>query len=240
MKETILKESIGYIGTNSSFHKNIYYSNIVKEFGRAIREKGLDKAFQDEYVFQESSYDEERFRVVNHLANFPNLTVALSKNSFPILFEGYVIPEIHVKEYELNEGVLDLIKKIVDWIGTKFAAVFLRNTKRKELVQKVADGLKENPNELPNKISEAMRNNPNIPHTSIQNIKPAVEAGKQQTNGNLQASHDYVNSIPKPVLKEGSLEELESLIFEASPIFDWWRSAGDFRLRSAHAYINVD
>jgi hypothetical protein len=218
MKYEMLRESVGYHGTIPAFKKNLRYSAIVKEFGRAIKQEGVDKAFYNEYLYHESSYDEERFRIVSQLSLYPNLTVQLSEASSQILFEGYFKPILDDEPYQLDEGVMDMIKKIIEWIGGKFAVVFLRGKKRKELVKAAAEDMKDNPTALPDKISEAMKANQSLPKENHQVIKQAVEAGKAQAQGNNLPAQQLAQNLPKPAsTKVESFKTLEKLIYEDTP-----------------------
>jgi hypothetical protein len=219
MKYEMLKEGVGYNGPTSSFKKNLKYSQIVKEFGAAIKEKGINKAYHDEYLYHESSYDEERFRIINKLAMRPNLVMKLAENSSPILFEGYVRMAPPKETELLDEGVLDAMKSVVNWINTKFANIFLRDKKRRDLVDKAAADLKENPNELQDKIADAMKRHKEIPQTNIHNIRTSVEVGKKAEQGDPHAVDNYVSSIKQPAMKNESFKHFENnLIKEAAPI----------------------
>jgi hypothetical protein len=104
LKLKMLKESLGYQGTN--FEANLNFSNLIKDYGTAIREDGLMEA----YV---SFMNKENIKVMNYLNENIGSVLALSAVSSPLLLEGYYENNSDDYSANLNEDMKSVLAGFV-------------------------------------------------------------------------------------------------------------------------------
>lgn len=214
MKYEILKNAAGYKGTTAAFKNNHRNTSYARNYSNLVKDIGLSEAFKKELEEHDKNYDEDRFRVVCFLTGRPNLIESINSSNSPLLFEEYKnnVEILESSDLVLDEGVIDSIRKVIEWIGKSFSRFFLSGKKRRAVVEKVAEDLKENPNDLPQKMSVALKNNGHS-NVSQSDITRGIEAGKAQASGNNSIAMSAVinHSASNRTVSE-NLTDLENFI----------------------------
>ena len=207
LKHTMIKESLGYKGTK--FENNLYFSNFIKSYGKAINDMGLLEAYVE-------FSNKENYKVMNFLNENINEVLYLSSGKSALLFEGY---HKDCDTFELNEGIKEL--------AANFLTKIIGQNKLKLALQRDLTKLKVTSYEQALPVVREIAKKGKIP---LATLKAQIALGQKVANGEIDPkvaafkTQQGINSVVKlketektPLKLEEFFDKADTILLEYDP-----------------------